>query len=567
MDATVSDNLQPGTVLANRYQIESILGQGGMGAVYLGRIDALNKKVAIKEMRVQASDDKRQTQAIVQFRKEAQFLANLEHPNLVQVSDFFVENDRYYLVMAYIKGRNLSEVLQEKPGFPEVSQVLDWALQLTGVLSYLHSQAPPILFRDLKPSNIMLDDQARIRLIDFGIARSFDPGTATATFLQGMGSAGYSPLEQYQGAGGTDPRSDIYALGATLYNLLTRQVPPSPVELVASGAGAPSARKVNPQIPIALDKILAKMMGLRKEERYQTMQQVHQLLEQVQQSLSQLDDATENLSLTGPVGVKPALSASAAPPAAPVPRSNPAPSYAPTSLPTQSLAPPSSSDNLALWVTAGGLCLAAMALFVWMFLQTHKDDRISGSQTGTTASASPTVSPASPPPSSPLSPSHPPKAKSPPKPAPVAIKPREPAQESPRPIKLPTPPPRPKPGLEKPSMPSLGGGQYPTAPQRKPSPAKAGPQPQATPANQAQEQPPNSTPPQVAQLPPLPALPKVGDPSFWGNHPGYSRAIGPMWVKDDRGHFHPPPGAPQPQDPPMDGQPGTRVVEVYPLPP
>ena len=457
MDSAVSTNLEPGTMLSNRYKIETTLGQGGMGAVYLGRIEALNKPVAIKEMRVQASDDKRQQQAIDQFRKEAHFLANLEHPNLVQVTDFFEENGRYYLVMAYVKGQNLSEVMQSKPGTMPVAQVLEWALQLTSVLGYLHTQEPPILFRDLKPSNIMLDTAGNIRLIDFGIARAFNPDEATATFLQGMGSAGYSPLEQYQGAGGTDPRSDIYALGATLFHLLTNKVPSSPVELVATGGTAIQAHMVNPNVPATLGKIVGKMMGLRKDERYQSMQQVHALLEQVATSLQEPEDATENLGMVAP---------SIAARSAPAPAPTPAPAVRPRTDSSSANSPvivttplQDDSGGMALWLTAGTLCVAALSLFGWLFMQAQPQS--STTARAVTPTAQPTAAVASnPPDKAPVT--TPVKTASKP-PAPVT-KPPVPVHQTPAhtvaaaPQSKPRPRPKPKPTSPRVEIPSLPSG-------------------------------------------------------------------------------------------------------------
>ncbi len=302
--------LKTGDRLSGRYVIERPLGQGGMAAVHLARMEALgNKPVAIKEMFPQENSSPEQNKrAAAQFRQEASFLANLDHPNLVAVTDYFQESGRSYLVMSYVKGRTLSEELHDRQGPFPVPQVLEWAKQLTAVLGYLHSQNPPILFRDLKPSNIMLDESGTIRLIDFGIARAFDPGTETATFLQGIGSAGYSPIEQYQGAGSTDPRSDIYSLGATLYHLLTNTLPKSPVELISQGTQLAAPTALNPAISPGLETCILKMMGLRKEQRQLTMSEVQKDLEQAEKSSGGLEDATENLGASGglnPVSLPP----------------------------------------------------------------------------------------------------------------------------------------------------------------------------------------------------------------------------------------------------------------------
>lgn len=297
MDLTSSGKLQPGSLLASRYRIESVLGQGGMGAVYLARVEALDKAVAIKEMRVHADDQRHRQQAVEQFRNEAHFLAKLDHPNLVGVTDYFDEGGRHYLVMAYVQGQDLSQQIKARQAAFPVAQVLEWALQLTSVLEYLHRQEPPIIFRDLKPSNIMLDSANRIRLVDFGIARTANPDQSTVTFLHGVGSLGYAPPEQHLGAGGTDRRSDIYSLGATLFHLLTNQIPASPGELISRGAGPGSARLLNPEVPPALDSAIMVMMALAKEDRFQQASQVHEVLERIAASLPTAD-STEHLGST-----------------------------------------------------------------------------------------------------------------------------------------------------------------------------------------------------------------------------------------------------------------------------
>lgn len=284
--SSVPDALDAGTILSERYEVEYVLGLGGMGAVYFARDLQQNKApVAVKEMRVQAGDQHIQRQAIEQFRQEAQFLSVLNHPNLVKVFDFFVQNGRYYLVMGYVQGKTLRELLKSQTEFFPLKTLLEWTVQLVDVLSYLHGQTPPILFRDVKPSNIIVDSENRLRLIDFGIARCLHPDEATATFLQGMGSADYCPLEQYQGVGGTDQRSDIYSLGATLYHLLTLKVPPRAGELAAENKKVPSPRMLNPSIEPALEDLVVNMMAVYKQDRYGSMTQVRAALQKVNRNL------------------------------------------------------------------------------------------------------------------------------------------------------------------------------------------------------------------------------------------------------------------------------------------
>ncbi len=211
--------IDPNTILEGRYLIIKLVGRGGMGAVY----KALDKRqqnrvVAIKEMSTNAVGSDNYTAAVDAFEREAGMLNNLDSPALPRVWDFFPGNHhRLYLVMDYIEGESLEAAIQRCGPIPE-SMVIDWARQICDVLHYLHSYNPPIIFRDLKPSNIMLTPQGKIKLIDFGIARHFKPGQSTDTVT--YGSIGFSAPEQY-GQGQTDARSDIYSLGATLYYLLT----------------------------------------------------------------------------------------------------------------------------------------------------------------------------------------------------------------------------------------------------------------------------------------------------------------------------------------------------------
>lgn len=224
--------LLPGTIIDNRYQIEKRLGGGGMGSVYLVMDQRLGKHWAVKEMSDAAITDAVERQQAVQaFENEARLLANLDHPNLPKVNNHFQEGGKYYLVMDLIDGETLDAVIERKlnnaqPGRPAEpfteQQVLKWAEEICDLLTYLHNQIPPIIFRDLKPGNIMIEKSGRLRLIDFGIARLFKPGKSkdTASF----GTKGFAPPEQY-GKGQTDARSDVYALGATMHFLLTLRDP------------------------------------------------------------------------------------------------------------------------------------------------------------------------------------------------------------------------------------------------------------------------------------------------------------------------------------------------------
>lgn len=218
------------TILRNRYRLTNIVGQGGMGSVYRAEDLRLPGRLcAIKEVRPDPNlSPEMQEQAQSQFLQEASILAQLDHPNLPKVSDFFTGDDRDYLVMDYVPGNDLRQLLNENAGALEESLVVEWAEQITDALAYLHRQDPPVLHRDIKPANIKLTPDNRIKLVDFGLVKLLAPDDArTITVVQGRGTALYTPLEQYGGDGGhTDARTDIYALGATFYQLLSDIPPP-----------------------------------------------------------------------------------------------------------------------------------------------------------------------------------------------------------------------------------------------------------------------------------------------------------------------------------------------------
>lgn len=215
--------IAPGDRLANRYTILRPLGKGGMGAVYLVE-DArfTGRQWALKEMSEQGIDPAEAKTALEAFNREAQLLVQLDHANLPKVIDAFSERNRHYLVMEYVPGKTLEKRLEEVGAPLPEREVYGYAVQLCDVLDYLHRQRPPIIFRDLKPANIMLKPDGRIKLIDFGIARHFKPGQSKDT--QAMGTPGYAAPEQY-GKEQSDVRADVYALGATLHHAITGRDP------------------------------------------------------------------------------------------------------------------------------------------------------------------------------------------------------------------------------------------------------------------------------------------------------------------------------------------------------
>lgn len=268
--------LQSGDRLESRYHIVHLVGKGGFGAVYEARDTRFQSRVvAIKEMSDSRLSPAEKAQAMQDFRREADMLVALDHHNLPDVSDFFEEGNKAYLVMEYIQGETLEKVLEGTNGPLDERRVLNWALQLCDVLQYLHTQPQPIIFRDMKPSNVMVTKQEQIKLIDFGIARIFKSTSVKDT--TSLGSRGYAPLEQY-GRGQSDARSDIYALGASLYELLTNILPAdAPARRINPPLFLPP-RQLNPQLSPATEQIILKAMAEEPEDRYQSAAEMQQAI-------------------------------------------------------------------------------------------------------------------------------------------------------------------------------------------------------------------------------------------------------------------------------------------------
>lgn len=213
-----------GEVLAGRYRVHSLLGKGGMGAVYLVEDQRIaHRQWAVKEMiQPDNADPAEQRASLDAFKSEVQLLAQLDHVNLPKVIDAFPERNSQFLVMEYVPGKTLEKRLEEANGPLPEREVFAYAEQLCDALDYLHRQQPPVIFRDLKPANIMIKPDGKIKLIDFGIARHFKPGKSKDT--QAMGTPGYAAPEQY-GKEQSDARTDVYALGATLHHAVTGRDP------------------------------------------------------------------------------------------------------------------------------------------------------------------------------------------------------------------------------------------------------------------------------------------------------------------------------------------------------
>ncbi len=279
------DLLEPGTVLHDRYVIAELVGQGGMGAVYRATDQHLRGRVcAIKEIRPDLlSGGLLLDQMVEQFYQEASILAQLDHPNLPKVFDYFSEGGREYLVMDYVPGPNLHELLLEAKAAGRTldeAQVLRWTAQLLDALEYLHGQTPPILHRDIKPGNIKLAPNGRIKLVDFGLVKVLQPDDSrTVTVVQGRGTVAYTPLEQYGGdSGHTDVRSDIYSLGATLYHLLAGEPPTDAKERFLRPGSLVPLRQLNPKVSERTERAVFQALAMHPDERPANVAELRRLL-------------------------------------------------------------------------------------------------------------------------------------------------------------------------------------------------------------------------------------------------------------------------------------------------
>ncbi len=279
------DLLTPGIILRERYKILELIGQGGMGAVYkaedlrlAGRLCAIKEVLPLGVLYGDELDAYRE-----QFFQEASILARLDHPNLPKVSDYFSDEGREYLVMDYVEGQDLREIINDarrKGEFLPEEQVLDWIEQLCDTLTYLHTRTPPVLHRDIKPSNIKLTPSGRIKLVDFGLVKLLTTDDSrTVTVVQGRGTVQYTPLEQYGGdTGHTDVRSDLYALGATCYHLVTLQPPVDARQRFLRPGSLPYPRTINPNVSPALERAILAAMAMHPDDRPPSVEDFQEML-------------------------------------------------------------------------------------------------------------------------------------------------------------------------------------------------------------------------------------------------------------------------------------------------
>lgn len=262
--------LDPGTVLNGRYEIARRIGGGGMGAVYLAKDRNLgDASRAVKEMVEAHLDPLQHEKAIGDFKRESLLLTSLEHPSIPTIYDYFYDEPlgRFYLVMKYISGGDLASRLRNAPGGRiDEKTVADWGMQVADVLEYLHSRPKQIIYRDLKPANLMIDgNTGRVMLIDFGIARWVKQEEKGVT---AVGTMGYAPPELF--AGRVEPRSDVYSLGATMFHLMTGADPQDNPLLIFDFAKNPRPRQIAPAISSEMEQILMKTVEYKPEDRFST---------------------------------------------------------------------------------------------------------------------------------------------------------------------------------------------------------------------------------------------------------------------------------------------------------
>jgi serine/threonine protein kinase len=250
-------------LIAGRYRMGPLLGSGGFGAVYLATDERLHRSVAIKICSTRRLPPDEAAEAARLFQSEALTLARLRHPGLTAIWDYFNQDNDWYLVMEYVPGETLRDLMRRVAGPLPQAEALNYAQQICSVLTYLHKQHPPVVFRDLKPANVMVTPEGQLKLIDFGIARLFSPGKAADTAQ--FGTPGYAPPEQYGGQ--TEPRSDIYSLGVLLHQMLTGHNP------AASPFALPSVRSLNPAIPQAVEALVVQATAYEIDDRVPTAEE------------------------------------------------------------------------------------------------------------------------------------------------------------------------------------------------------------------------------------------------------------------------------------------------------
>ena len=271
--------LEEGVVLNNRYEIVRKIGGGGMGAVYLASDNNLGGVLrAVKEMVQAHIEEEQQAKAIEDFRRESMILSQLDHPSIPTIYDYFFDSEecRFYLVMKYISGGDLAARLRAAPeGKIDEKSVTEWGIQIADTLDYLHNQPTTIVYRDLKPSNIMIDgNTGRVMLIDFGIARSINQKEEKG--VTAVGTMGYAPPELF--SGNVEPRSDIYSLGSTMFHLMTGADPQSNPLLIFDFQKNPRPRQINPQLSDQIERFIMRSVEYNASARFESAAEVRAVL-------------------------------------------------------------------------------------------------------------------------------------------------------------------------------------------------------------------------------------------------------------------------------------------------
>ena len=342
--------LESTQLVDNRYRIIKLLGKGGMGAVYQAWDTRLNQAVALKEMCPQPGLDPEVLKALQdQFAAEARVLATLNHINLVRVTDYFEWEGNEYLVMDFVEGENLASRIQRQGPQPE-ADLLKWAAQLLAGLAYCHQRG--VLHRDIKPQNIIITPEGGVKLVDFGLVKLWDPtDPQTRTVMRGAGTPEYAPPEQYDmGLGHTDPRTDIYSVGATLYHAATGKTPPTATQRMANPVSFTPPRQINSGISSGVEAVILRAMSVAMGQRYQSAQEMASALRNVKPAPS---------PVIAPTQVIPPVAVSR--PSTQPPRRSTQPPRPSTRPPQGMYAPPAKKKSARLWI---GLAVGAVLCLV-----------------------------------------------------------------------------------------------------------------------------------------------------------------------------------------------------------
>ncbi len=263
-------SLEPGTILNNIYRVEKILGKGGMGNVYL--VDREGKKFVVKELIFAEGTGFDDETAREIFFREAEFMAKFDHPGLPKTYGIFTQKGRDYITMDYIEGKTLEEIINDSKVPMKEEKAIKWAIEIAGIIDYLHNSFhAPVIYRDLKPANIIVTPSGKIKLVDFGIARFFNPDKITDTFR--CGSPGYAAPEQYKGRGQSGTRTDVFGLGVILFQMLTKYDPT--IKLFTF----PPMKSLNPSITPELERIIIRAIQINPLKRYISMAEFREELQ------------------------------------------------------------------------------------------------------------------------------------------------------------------------------------------------------------------------------------------------------------------------------------------------